>query len=189
MLKAPKVNRASKGDKSKARPFDSCQTPGYAVEPLLPYLKPEQVIWECAAGEGLLSQALRESGRVVIESDVLTGQNFFEYEPPVWEVLITNPPFSLKFDWLARCYELGKPFALLLPVETLGAAKAQTLFRVHGVEVIFLNKRINFKMPNMGWSGGGAWFPVAWFTHGLGVGRDMTFCAPAPRLQQANRGN
>lgn len=175
MLKTPKVNRSSKGDKSLARPFDRCQTPGYAVGPLLENLDPEWAVWECAAGEGMLADALRERCARVIESDVVTGQNFFEYEPPAWDVIVTNPPFSLKFDWLERCYDLGKPFALLLPVETLGAAKAQRLFGELGLEVILLDKRVNFKMPNKGFEGGGAWFPVAWFTNGLRIGRTLTY--------------
>ena len=67
------------------------------------------------------------------------------------------------------------PFALLIPVETLGAKTAQALFREFGLEVIFLDRRINFKMPGKGWAGSAAQFPTAWFTWGLAIGRQMTF--------------
>lgn len=175
-----KVTRAA--NEYEPQGFDACQTPAYALDPLIPYLDGHLTFWEPAAGEGLLVEALYDSdindGTVVgvITSDILTGQNFFDYQPEhEWDCIVTNPPFSLKFPWLKRCYELGKPFALLLPVETLGTKTAQDMFREYGVEVILMDKRVNFKMPNKGWEGGGAQFPVAWFTWGLNIGSPLTF--------------
>lgn len=155
--------------------YDACQTPPYAVAPLWEWLAPNWILWEPAAGEGLLVDFFRDGNFEVEASDILTGENFFEYAPRHWDCIVTNPPFSLKYKWLARCYELDKPFALLLPVETIGAKTAQEMFRKYGLEIIFMDKRVDFKMPNKGWDGGGAQFPVAWFTWGLSIGRQMTF--------------
>jgi hypothetical protein len=156
--------------------MDACQTPAHAIDPLLPYLPRNWVVWEPAAGEGNLVEALFDSGfSQVVASDILTGQNFFEFEPEEWDCLVTNPPYSIQFQWLERCYELGQPFALLLKVEILGTKAAQELFDKYGIEVIFVRPRINFKMPHKGWEGGGAQFPTAWFTYGLNIGRQMTF--------------
>lgn len=171
----PKSNYQA--DEHTPDPRDQCQTPDYAIDPLLPFLRPEWTLWEPAAGEGLLVEALHDGGiRNVISSDVITGQNFFTFEPEQsWDVLVTNPPFSLKYRFLERCYALGKPFALLMPVETIGAQTAQNYFREHGVEVIFMDRRVNYKMPNLGWDGTGAQFPSAWFTWGLNIGTQMLF--------------
>lgn len=155
-----KINRAA--DEYVPQGYDACQTPGYALEPLLPYLQGQRIVWECARGEGFLYDALEQSGLKAVGSDILTGQNFFEFEPNAYSCIVTNPPYSLKFRWIERCYELGKPFALLLPVETLGAKKAQEMFKANGAEFLMLNKRINFKMPNKGWDGAGAQFPTMW---------------------------
>lgn len=171
----PKVNRGE-ADEYVPQGFDSCQTPPVALDPLLPYLNVDWTIWECAAGERFLVNALHDSGfQSLTASDMLTGENFFDYTPAQWDCIVTNPPYTLKYRWLERCYQLGKPFALLLPVETLGAKTAQEFFRNCGLEVIFLDKRINFKMPNKGWEGSSAQFPVAWFTYGLNIGQQMTF--------------
>lgn len=163
--------------------MDACQTPAYALDPLLPYLPRAWVIWEPAAGEGLLVEALYDSGyseSQVKYDDILTGQNFFDYEPEVWDCIVTNPPYSIQFQWLERCYQLGKPFALLLKVEILGTKTAQEMFDNLGVEVIFVSPRINFKMPHKGWDGGGAQFPTAWFTYGLNIGQQMKFAKVVP---------
>ena len=156
-----KSNRA--GDQYVPQGYDACQTPAYAIDPLLPYLERDWTIWEPAAGEGLLVEALFDSGfDSVAQSDILTGQNFFEHDPSDWDCLVTNPPYSIKYEWLKRCYELGRPFALLVPVETIGAKTAQELMQKYGYEIMLLDQRVDFKMPNAGWDGAGSQFPVLW---------------------------
>lgn len=163
----PKLNRTEPA-------IDRCQTPGYALGPLLPFIKREWVIWECALGEGILGAEIAKTNRVV-GSDILMMHDFLTTDcGQKYDAIITNPPFSIKYKWIERCYELGKPFALLLPLETLGAAKAQTQFERGGIEIILFNRRVNFKMPNKGWDSS-AQFPVAWFTHGFDTGTPLTY--------------
>lgn len=154
---------------------DLCQTPGYALDPLLAYLDKNCIIWESAAGQGNLTLAFQEHGFKVVSSDILTGQNFFKWQPLKWDVTISNPPFSHKVDWLARCYELGKPFALLLPVEILGVGAAQKMFARFGVEIILLNRRVDFQTVNTSFAKSSSWFPTAWFCSGLNIGREITY--------------
>ncbi len=161
----PKINRA--GDPGESKGFDRCNTPPYALDPLLPYIRPDWIVWECAAGTGHLCKALDGHVRDVIGTDIHGDYakppcNFFEWQPSYFDALVTNPPYSIKFDWLERCYELGKPFALLVPVETIGAQSAQKLMERHGCELLLLNRRVNFEMPNKGWEGSAAQFPVLW---------------------------
>lgn len=157
--------------------MDACQTPPYALYPLLPYIRPTwQPIWEPACGKNNLVNALRFRGYQVIATDILYGKNFFNWKPDfMHSCVITNPPYSIKYDWLERCYELDTAFALLLPVETLGAKSAQKLFDKYGIEIIFFTPRINFEMPNKGYSGHGAQFPTAWFTWRFHLGSQMVF--------------
>lgn len=175
--------RSTPSDIYTPQGMDACQTPGYALDPLLPYLCRDWTIWEPAAGEGLLVEALYDSGfneAQVVFGDILTGQNFFDYEPGEWDCLITNPPYSIQAQWLERCYQLNKPFALLLKVEALGNKGTQELLAQYGIEIIFVSPRINFKMPRKGWNGGGAQFPTAWYTWGLNIGRQITFAKVTP---------
>ncbi len=156
---------------------DLCQTPPYALEPLYPYMKEGITIWEPACGEGILVEELLKRGYKVKWSDILrdVNEDFFTMRPKKYDLLLTNPPYSIKYEWLTRCYELSHPFALLMPVDILGSKTAQRLFEQFGVEVILMDKRINFKMPNKGWDGGGADFSSAWFTWGMCIGRTLSF--------------
>lgn len=158
------------------------QTPAEALKPLLPYLNKEWVIWECAEGKGNLTKALREEGFSVIGTDILSSKDFLIWQPEKFDCIITNPPYSLKQKFLQRAYSLHKPFAFLLPLTTFETAKRQKLFKRYGLEVIFLDKRINFETPSG--KGSGAWFAVAWFTNGLNIGKQLTFASVAQPVEQ-----
>ncbi len=177
MPKKSKENYSNKTQSLK----DFCQTPAYALEPLLPYLPEICAIWEPAVGEGLMRDALRWKTRnPVIGTDILTGDNFFEIDMlndprnKAWGVVITNPPYSLKYEWVKRCYELGYPFALLMPGETLFAGRINRMFQEYGMEMIVMNPRVDFKMPFNGWDGT-ADYATAWFTWKLGIGQPITY--------------
>lgn len=147
--------------------LDNCQTPGYALEPLIPYLFHFDTIWECAKGEGYLAIELITRGYKVVASG-LPDLDFLVSHIDYFTCIVTNPPYGLKYDFIQRCYEIGKPWALLMPIETVGAARAQEQFKKYGISIIFMSKRVNFKMPTKGWVGS-AQFPVAWFTWNLGI--------------------
>jgi len=158
---------------AQGRP-DDFQIPPIALNPLYPYLKPDWTIWEPSQGKGNLTKALSSTYKV-IGSDILTEQDFLTWMPDQeFDCIITNPPFSLKQQFLSRCYSLGKPFALLLPLTTFETKKRQHLFKTYGVEVILFDKRINFETPNQ-IEKSSSWFGTAWFTNGLNIGKELSF--------------
>lgn len=160
---AKRKSKTQKIDPHASDPRDRCYTPAYAYDPIAAYVPPG-VIWESADGEGHLSSAMRAHGRDVIGTELRRGGNFFQMSPPDGcAAQVTNPPYSSKYLWIEESYRKGLPFALLMPLETLGAWSAQKHFRQHGVEIMLLSRRVNFYMPVAGLSGGGANFPVAWF--------------------------
>lgn len=139
---------------------DELYTPAHAVTPILPYIKPEWVVWECTDhGGSSITKILKQHGNTVHSSHITGGVDFLRTHPSFeYDCIVTNPPFSLKDDFLKRAYELGKPFAFLLPITALEGIKRGVLYRKYGIEVLVLDKRINF-MPGKK----GAWFNVSWF--------------------------
>lgn len=168
-----KVNR--KGDKDDIKPYDVCETPHYALDPLLKYVPKDWVVWESAAGSGRMVAKLTHENYTVLGSDLVNNVNFFDFELPNYDIQITNPPFSIKYKWFERSYELGKPFAILTRIDALGAQTAQRLFKRHGMQLIVLDKRINYYMPYKGYDGGGAHFASAWFTWQLNLPADIVY--------------
>lgn len=163
---------------------DDFQTPPEALEPLYPYLNKDWVIWECAAGKGNLTNALRGGGYDVVDTDILAGFDFLTHKPEVFDCIVTNPPFKYKQQFLERAYHLEVPFAFLLPLTTFETAKRQRLFDKYGLEVIFFDKRINFETPYQV-ANSSSWFATAWFTHGLNIGKQLTFVEYNANKQEA----
>jgi hypothetical protein len=158
---------------------DEMMTPEVAINPLIPYLKKEWLIWECAWGKGSLAKHLENKEFMVFGNK---EDNFFEVNP-YFDCIITNPPYSLKDRWLEKCYNLGKPFALLLPLTALEGKKRGKLYKKYGIQLIIPNKRINFITPSG--KGSGSWFQVAWFCWGLNLPKDLMFV----NLEEEKNGN
>jgi len=150
---------------------DEMMTPKVAINPLLPYLKKDWTIWECAWGKGSLANHLEEKGFKVI------GEKNFDFLKEKvathFDCIVTNPPYSIKDKFLEECFKYEKPFALLMPLTALEGKKRGELYRKYGIQLIIPNKRINFITPSG--KGSGAWFQVAWFTWGLNLPKELNF--------------
>lgn len=139
--------------------FDNLYTPSYAVEPLLKYVPKNFVVWECTdSGNSNITKALKENGNIVISSDIATGFDFLNEKPTFdFDIIITNPPYTQKNEFLKRCYEYNKPFALLLPITALEGVERNKMFNEYGIELMVLDKRIDFTGKKS------CWFNTSWF--------------------------
>ena len=167
---------------SRATSPDDYQTPASALDVLMPYIPSDWIIWEPACGKGNIANTLREHRYAVIASDKFVGEkgivgvkrDFLGQAPaPICDAIITNPPYTLKNEFFERAFALGKPFAFLVPLTTLETKKRQAMFAEHGIEIIFIDHRINFETPSGGKSS--SWFATCWITHGLNIGKELTF--------------
>ena len=123
---------------------DEVYTARYAVIPIEKYLKPNSTIW-CPFDmeDSEYVKYFEEKGHKVIHSHIDEGKNFFEYEPKEYDIIISNPPFSIKDDIIKHLYELDKPYAMLLPIPTLQGQKRFEYMK-DGLQILSFNKRINF---------------------------------------------
>ena len=173
---------------------DLCYTPNYATKALCEFLNTEGYLYldapvtdyyevfEPACGDHHMIPVLEHYFSDVFPSDVQQGLDFLEWETiqddgkP--QCIITNPPYTAKakYGFIDKCVELGKDFALLMPVETMAAKKAQQAFeKVGGVSMLMFDTRVDFLLPEIGFDGNGAQFPVAWFISGFGLERNKMY--------------
>ena len=163
----------NKIDYIKRGAFDELYTPREAVEFIVDYI-PENVktIWECTAIENSeIVNVLREKGFTVVTSHIKNGLDFFEFEPQHYDLIITNPPYSLKDAFLQRGFELGKPFMYLLPLTALEGDKRGKLYQHYGnIQLLIPNKRFNFIEEKKG-----SWFQTSWFCYKMNFKNDLNF--------------
>ena len=134
---------------------DECYTPEHALLPLLPFLDKSKVWYEATSGHSKsIVDCMRGNGFTCMESE----GNFFDQDN-VYDGIVTNPPFSVKDAFIERCYAHNVPFALLLPVSSIQGIKRGSLFEKFGIQLLVLNKRIDFTGK------GSPHFGVAWFCY------------------------
>ncbi len=81
----------------------------------------------------------------VICSHINEGRDFFKYEPEHYDIIISNPPYSLRNDILKRLFELGKPFAMLMNTNGLFDSKVRWwLFKNNNFTLMYLSGRVNY---------------------------------------------
>lgn len=186
----PKTNQPETPSSVQGR--DLFQTPRYATELLIPFI-PEHInyIWECANGQGAISNVLIEQRKYSLyRSDLLNGSeyNFLEMVFPFWDMdnsaIITNPPFSLKRKFYERCRYYRVPFALLIPADYNGWIINS--IRYGGCEKIIPTRRIDYITPTgkSGKTGNTSYYHSMWLTWGFGLGRTETFVELTNKMKE-----
>lgn len=153
-MKKPLIDFIKRGD------YDELYTPEYAINPLLKYLPKNIKVWECTDyGNSNITKILKENDYEVIS----TKKEDFDFLKDIadfdFDMIITNPPYSLKDEFIKRCYDYGKPFCLLLPITSLEGIKRGKMFREKGIEVLVFDKRIDFNGK------GQNWYNTSWFCY------------------------
>ena len=106
---------------------------------------------------------LKELGYDIIHND----EDFFENNRG--DIIIDNPPFSIKKEILKYCMEIDKPFILIMPMATLNTI----YFRMYKnkIQIIIPPKRYNF-MPE---SKSSATFNCLYFCYKMNLENDITW--------------
>ena len=121
---------------------DSLFTPYYAVDHVIKYLPKDKIIWNpFDENWSAFYNKLKEEGYNVVRSSLAEGQDFFNYEPEKWDIIVSNPPFSIKDKVLERLYSFNKPFAVLLPLNSLQGKTRYKYFK-DGIQILSFDARI-----------------------------------------------
>jgi hypothetical protein len=167
---------------------DFYPTPRWATFALMDNERFIGSVWECACGDGAMSEVIADAGNPVISSDLFdrgfgeVGHDFITTRRKHPNI-ITNPPFHSAEGFVASGIRSAQhKFALLLRLAFLeGANRANTIFHRHPpARVWVFSERITFYMKGAQVAGSGttayAWYvwdkehagptELAWFKPG-----------------------
>lgn len=167
---------------------DYYPTPRWATFALADNEKFDGGVWECACGDGAMSEVLIEAGNNVVSSDLHdrgygeAGHDFLTDDRQHANI-VTNPPFNSAEGFVASgVRNAQRKFALLLRLAFLeGANRANTIFYKHPPSRVWVfSERITFYPAGVQATGSGttayAWFvwdkehagrtELAWFKPG-----------------------
>ena len=123
---------------------DECYTPDYGVIPILKFIPPTSVVWCPFDKSDSAFVRLISRTNQVVHSHIDDGQDFYTYEPPQWDVIISNPPFTRKRHIFERCLSFNKPFALIMTLTWLNDAAPKQLFKDKDLQLLMFDKRMEF---------------------------------------------
>ena len=78
-----------------------------------------------------------------IYSHIITGQDFFKYEPE-FDIAISNPPFSKKIEVFDKLIKTKKPFAMIMNIMALNYQIIGNLFINNDIQLLIPDKKISF---------------------------------------------
>ena len=162
----------------KLKDNDNYMTPEGAWKAIVAYIPKNRIIWEPFYGDGKSGEFLRKLGFEVIHEN----KDFFLHNEG--EIVVSNPPFSIKKEVLTRLKELGKPFILLLPTATQQTKYFQGLFGSE-IQIIHPNGRINYCERDTGTVVKGCSFDTVYFCWKMNLPEANVYlrnAAPAPAV-------
>ena len=147
-----------------------------AVELLLEQEKFSQWVWECACGEGHISEVLKANGYYVFSSDLIDrgydDAKVIDFLTATKNELdiITNPPYKFAKEFVEHALNIspeGTKIAMFLKVQFLEGKERRKLFEKYPPKVIYVAsgrllcaKNGDFQRMK---EGGGSAVAYAWF--------------------------
>ncbi len=80
-------------------------------------------------------------------SHIDNGFDFLDYDNDFfkdYDLILTNPPFSLKNEFIDKAIKIGKPWLFLLPISVFDSKKRFELLKNLDLSIFIFNHRINF---------------------------------------------
>lgn len=139
---------ASNHSKTKRETNDFYATEPKALELLLQREKFNPVIWECACGQGHLSEVLKKHGYFVYSTDLIDrgyGEGNFDFltaHGKFYGDIITNPPYSLAQQFVEHALEMvpeGNRVVMFLKLTFLESKRRRCLFEKYPPEYIYVS--------------------------------------------------
>lgn len=116
--------------------------------PILKYIPTDATIWLPFDTENSFFYKEISKTNPVIATHIDNGQDFYDYEPHYWDIIISNPPFTNKRLIFERALSFNKPFALLMSNTWLNDAAPKQLFKHKELQLLMFDKRIEFNNNN-----------------------------------------
>ena len=148
---------------------DNYYTPREAWEDISHLIPPNKIIYEGFVGSSSSGLYLDDilPNQVIYDKEVDFFKNNFHYD-----ILVSNPPFSLVKQILKHLKQLNKSFILLLPVSRICTQYMRCLFKDE-LQIIIPKKRINFIADDQRKKSCN--FDCLWYCYGIDMPSDIVW--------------
>lgn len=147
---------------------DDWNTPRDVWESIAHLLPKDKIIWECFYSDGKSGEYLSDLGFKVEHHKI----DFFNDPPFEYDLLVSNPPYSMKPKVFKRLAEIDKPFIMLVPVSTMTKKFLKTYFQ-DKIQIIIPKSRIHFIKNDVQTKA--SWFDTCFVCFKMNLEKDIIF--------------
>jgi hypothetical protein len=128
--------------------LDDYTTPLYVWEMILDYLDlaKDTIIYDPFYNKGLAKTYL---GKLGYNNVIHENEDFFQnYDKYKYDIIISNPPYSIKQNILKVLYQIDKAFVLIVPTAIISKLYVKNIFKddIDKVQYIIPNRRLQFEV-------------------------------------------
>ena len=146
---------------------DDYETSKEILTDLLPFIKEHNVIYDPFYCNGYVIKEWETLGKTCLNEK---KDAFNREHPENFDIMISNIPFSLKRQSVELGVQLGKPFMLLMPIDTLGSKWIKKYFDIF--QFIIPNGRYNFYKKSST-KKSSSWFDTMWVCYKIGLKKQI----------------
>jgi len=120
-------------------------TSKYIFGMLTDFVDKTKVIYEPFYLDGKAKNYLNELG---YDNVIHNNEDFFEnYDKYDYDLIITNPPYTIKKRIFKKLYEINKPFIVIVPISTITKLFIKEIFKtdIERLQMIIPNRRMQFE--------------------------------------------
>jgi len=137
---------------------------------ILPYLQPYNTIYEPFFCTGKSGEIFTKFGFDCIHKDEDFFLHYNDYE---YDIIISNPPFSIKKKIFDMLREIDKPFIMIVPVSTMTKQFFRDKYKNEDVTILIPPKRMQFDKKGVELSR--CWFDCVFICYKLGLDKQIIF--------------
>ncbi len=161
-MSANKHSRLNRKGSTLVFKDDDYETTKNILKDLLPYIDKDKIIYDPFYCNGKVKEEWSELGYDCYNEK----EDAFDSNPPEFDYLISNIPFSLKKESIKLALDYDKPFMLLMPIDTLGSLWMGEYF--DKLQFIIPKKRYNFFKKSQE-KKSSSWFDTMWVCYKINL--------------------
>lgn len=149
---------------------DCYTTPKFAYKSIKPYVPKNISICDPFFNDGKCGEYMKEvfDTNTIIHTDADAFDNI-----PDSDIIITNPPFSIKYKVLEYLVSLDRPFMCILPITSITTKLFRTVKNYDKFQFIFPSGRINYEKPDKTMKG--SWFFSVWVCYKMNLDSQIVY--------------
>jgi len=159
----------------KKKKLDHYTTPLYVWKMLLDYLDlgKDTIIYEPFYND---SKSKTYLGKLGYNNVIHENEDFFEnYDKYKYDIILSNPPYSIKQNILKVLYKIDKPFVLIVPTAIISKLYLKNIFNddIDKVQYIIPSRRLQYEVN--GYNQKRCCFDCLFFCYKLELKRDIVY--------------